>query len=190
MPTGRSFNSGTRRNSKKMHGAAKSGSYRKLPLPRRRGLSFVELLVVLLLSSVLFGGIALSFSSFTGSQPSPQDVRREGKFAAQWLQRIFYKALLSGRSFAFRISPSVPQRYLKINWSNPSEVEIYDGKEQAWFTNHSSAMAFCVYSPLWNTISPAFTVEVGSSRERRHPLHYIVVSPYCRVSYRDDPPRD
>ena len=150
----------------------------------------MELLVVLLLSSVLFGGITLSFSSLAGSQPSPQDVRREGKFAAQWLQRIFYKALLSGRSFAFRISPSVPQKDLRIYWSNPTEVEVYDGKGQAWFTNHSSFMPFCIYSPLWNTISPAFTVEVGSSSAQRRPLHYIVVSPYCRVSYREDPPRD
>ena len=173
-----------------MNGAEKSGSPRGLPLHRRRGLSLVELLVVLLLSSVLFGVIALSFSPLAGSRPSPQEVRREGQFAAQWLQRVFYKALLSGRSFAFRISPSVPQRYLKIYWSNPSEVEVYDGKEQAWFVNHSPSMPFCIYSPLWNTISPAFTVEVGPSPERRHPLHYIVVSPYCRVSYREDPPRD
>lgn len=173
-----------------MNGAGRSGSHRRLPLRKRRGLSLQELLVVLLISSVLFGGVALSFSSLAGGQPTPQEVRREGQFAAQWLQRIFYKALLSGRSFAFRISPSVPQSDLRIYWSNPTEVEVYDGKGQAWFTNHSSLMPFCIYSPLWNTISPAFTVEVGSSPKRRHPLHYIVVSPYCRVSYREDPPRD
>ena len=173
-----------------MNEAAKRGSPWVLPLCRRRGLSLAELLVTLLILSVLFGGAALSFSSLAGGRPSPQEVRREGQFAAQWLQRVFYKALLSGRSFAFRLSPSVPQRYLRIYWSNPTEVEVYDGKGQAWFTNHSSSLAFCTYSPLWNTISPAFTVEVGSSPEQRRPLHYIVVSPYCRVSYREDPPRD
>ncbi|NLB84021.1 MAG: hypothetical protein GX791_07220, partial [Synergistaceae bacterium] len=120
-----------------MNVRGRSRSPGRLLLCRRRGLSLAELLVVLLMSSVFFGGIALSFSSLAGGQPTPQEVRREGKFAAQWMQRIFYKALLSGRSFAFRISPSVPQRYLRIYWSNPSEVEVYDGKEQAWFTNHS-----------------------------------------------------
>ncbi len=146
--------------------------------------------MVLLITSVLFGGITLSFSFLAGAQPSPQEVRREGKLAAQWLQRVFHKALLSGRSFSFQLSSAKPQKNLKIHWSNPTEVEVYDGKGQAWFINHSSKTPYCTYSPLWNTISPAFTVEVGPSSERRRPLHYIVVSLYGRVSFRDDPPRD
>jgi len=121
--------------------------------------------------------------------PSDTTAVREGKYAAQWLQRVFHKALLSGRSFVFRLSTSVPQKGLKIQWADGTE-EIFDGKGRVWFTNRSGVPAFCAYSPKWNTISPAFTIEAGSSPDRRRPLKYIVVTPFCRVSYRDDPPRD
>lgn len=171
-----------------MRCADRGGRFRP-PLFRDRGFSLAELLAVLAICLVLGGGASVALvSSFAGA-PSDETAVREGKYAAQWLQRVFHKALLSGRSFVFRLSPSVPQKRLKIQWADGSE-EIYDGKGRVWFTNHSGIPAFCTYSPKWNTISPAFTIEAGSSPDRRRPLKYIVVTPFCRVSYRDDPPRD
>jgi hypothetical protein len=151
--------------------------------------SLAELLAVLAICLILGGGASVALVSSFAGPPSDETAVREGKYAAQWLQRIFHKALLSGRSFVFRLSTSVPQQRLKIQWADASE-EIYDGKGRVWFTNHSGIPAFCTYSPKWNTISPAFTIEAGSSPDRRRPLKYIVVTPFCKVSYRDDPPRD
>lgn len=158
------------------------------PLFKFRAYTLVEILVVLAIFMVL-GGTVLTFkSSFIGA-PSDETTIREGKYAAHWLQRIFYKALLSRRSFVFRVSSAAPQAKLVVQWVD-NEKEVYDGRERVWFTNRSASPAFCNYSPQWHTISPAFTIEVGSSPNRRRPLMYIVVSPYCRVSYRDKPPGD
>ena len=144
---------------------------------------------MVLVISLALGGMTLALkSSFVGG-PSDERSIREGKYAAQWLQRVFYKAILSRRSFVFRLSSAAPQRKLVIQWAD-GRKETYDGHERVWFTNRSSSAAFCNYSPRWNTISPAFTIEVGSSPHRRRPLMYIVVSPYCLVTYRDKPPGD
>ncbi|HPF83780.1 hypothetical protein SDC9_38147 [bioreactor metagenome] len=171
-----------------MAGSERGGRSRS-PLFRGRAFSLAELLAVLAICLVLGGGMSLAVVSSFAGPASDTTAVREGKYAAQWLQRIFHKALLSGRSFVFRLSTSVPQNRLKIQWADGRE-ETYDGKGRVWFTNHSGVPAFCAYSPKWNTISPAFTIEAGSSPDRRRPLKYIVVTPFCRVSYRDDPPRD
>ena len=89
-----------------------------------------------------------------------------------------------------RISSAAPQARIKVSWSSPGGEDVYDGRGNAWFLNHSSKAAFCTYSPRWNTISPAFTIRVTASPGKYSALAYIVVSPYCRVSYRDTPPRD
>jgi len=166
----------------------KGGRFRS-PFFLGSAFSLAELLAVLAICLILGGGASVALVSSFAGPPSDETAVREGKYAAQWLQRIFHKALLSGRSFVFRLSTSVPQQRLKIQWADASE-EIYDGKGRVWFTNHSGIPAFCTYSPKWNTISPAFTIEAGSSPDRRRPLKYIVVTPFCKVSYRDDPPRD
>ncbi len=128
-------------------------------------------------------------SSWLGP-PSEATVIREGKWAAHWLQRAFQKAMISRRSFTLmKVSSAMPQKVIKIRWEDNSE-EIYDSKGRAWFTNHSAVPSYCKFSPQWNTISPAFTIEVGSSSKKRRPVRYIVVTPYCRVAYRDKPPGD
>ncbi|HCL78630.1 MAG TPA: hypothetical protein DIC53_01535 [Synergistaceae bacterium] len=160
-----------------------------VPVRVRRGLSLAELLVVLLIVGILFGGVALvARSSFFGP-PSPERVRREGEHAAMWLQRVFHKGLLTGRSFVFRLSPSAPKRTLDIRWADDS-TETYDGKGIVWFTNYSGTGAYCTYNPKWNMVTPAFTVEVGTSAEVRRPAWYVVVSPFCHVDFRKTPPRD
>lgn len=157
---------------------------------RSPGFTLVELVVVLAIVLILSGGVSLAFLSSSPGTLSQETVKREGQYAAQWLQRIFYKALLSGRSFSFfKLSSLQPQSKLKVIWEN-NEVEEYDGRGNAWFLNHSASPVYCIYNPKWNTVSPAFTIQVGSSQNRPRPLEYIVVTPYCRVSCRDDAPRD
>ncbi len=171
--------------------AKKGGTSLRFPLCRRSGVTRVELLAVLLICGVLFGGVSLSLYPVLYGPPSRETVKREGKYAAAWLQRIFYKAMLSGRSFSLYVaSPSVPKRSFKVVWADPHEEEIYRGNDRIWFTNRSASPKWCVFSPKWNTLSPALTIEINASPDRRRPLHYIIISPYCRVSYRDTPPKD
>ena len=157
------------------------------PLLKRRAFTLVELLSVLLLFAIVGGGISIAAVSSWIGPPSEETVIREGKWAAHWLQRVFYKAMMHRKSFVFRLSPSVPQQKLVIHWVD-GEKEVYDREGRVWFTNHSAVMSNCTFSPLWNTVSPAFTIEVGTSSKKRRPVRYIIVNPYCRVAYRDKPP--
>jgi len=165
------------------------GGPKRPPFFKRRGFTLAELMSVLLIFLLVGGGISAAMVSSWLGNPSEEVVIREGKWAAHWMQRMFYKAMVSRRSFIFRLSPSVPQQKLKIIWED-NTTEVYDGRGRAWFTNRSAVMSNCVFSPQWNTVSPAFTIEVGSSPKKRKPLRYIVVTPYCRVAYRDNPPGD
>ncbi len=160
-----------------------------VPVRCTRGFTLAEILVTLLILGVLAGGVYLAAGSSSYLSPSPERVRREGEFASLWIQRVFHKGLVTRRSFVFRLSPSVPQKELKVLWSDGT-VEKYHGRDVVWFTNHSGTAPYCTYSPKWHTISPAFTVEVGTSPDRRRPEWYIVVSPFCHVDFRKTPPRD
>lgn len=163
-------------------------SFRRRP---RCAFSLSELLACVLILGILSGGVALApFSSFLDSS-SRESVIREAERTASWLQRVFHKALLSGRGFTLRVASLQSQRRIVVHWASPVEDEVYDGGGRAYFLNHALESPFCQYTPKWNMLTPALTIRVGSSESPRKglkALRYIVVSPYGRVSLRDTPP--
>ena len=157
----------------------------------RSAFSLIELLVVILILGVLYGGVALAPSSIFLDSSSPESVRCETERAASWLQRVFYKALLSGRGFAVRVAHLQSQRRIVVHWVSPVEDEVYDAEGRAFFINHSSQSSLCQFTPKWNILTPALTIRVSASegpRRTAKALWYIVVSPYGRVSLRDTSP--
>lgn len=154
----------------------------------RSAFSLAELIVVLLGLTILSACIA---PAFTSSYSTPERVRREGERAASWLQRVFYKALLSGRSFTICPSSFRSQRNIVVQWTAPVEDEVFRGDGSAFFINNALESPRSFYAPKWNTLTPALTIGVSASegpRRTARPLWYIVVSPYGRVSLRETPP--
>ncbi len=157
----------------------------------RSAFSLSELLISILILGVLSGGVALAPSSSFLDSSSRESVIREAERAAAWMQRVFHKALLSGRGFSVRVASLQSQRRIVVHWASPVEDEVYDGGGRAYFLNHALESPFCQYTPKWNMLTPALTIRVGSSESPRKglkALRYIVVSPYGRVSLRETPP--
>ena len=141
--------------------------------------------------TVLSVCIAPAFFSSYINASSPERVRREGERAASWLQRVFYKALLSGRSFTLRPPSFRSQRNILVQWTAPVEDEVFRGDGSAFFINNALESPQSLYVPKWNILTPALTIRVSASegpRKTAKALWYIVVSPYGRVSLRDTPP--
>ena len=156
--------------------------------PGRAGFTLVELLAVLLVLGVLYGGAVLLLkSSFLGA-PSPESVKREAVRVAGWLQRVFHKALLSGRGFVIYITAPLPRGRLTVEWVSPVESEVYEGGGRAYFRSNTDDSIYCFFSPKWNMLSPAFTLRVVSSPQSQSAIKYVVVSPYGRVSLHDVSP--
>ena len=157
----------------------------------RGAFSLAELIVVLLVLTILSACIAPVLTSSYIDASSPERVRREGERAASWLQRVFYKALLSGRSFTLRPPSFRSQRNILVQWTAPVEDEVFRGDGSAFFINNALESPQSLYVPKWNILTPALTIRVSASegpRKTAKALWYIVVSPYGRVSLRDTPP--
>ena len=157
----------------------------------RSAFSLAELIVVLLLLTILSVCIAPALSSSYIDASSPERVRREADRAASWLQRVFHKALLSGRSFTLSPSSLRSRPNIVVQWTAPVEDEVFRGDGSAFFINNALESPRSFYVPKWNILTPALTIRVSDSegpRRTAKPLWYIVVSPYGRVSLRDTPP--
>ncbi|MDI9388562.1 MAG: hypothetical protein QM441_04945 [Synergistota bacterium] len=153
--------------------------------------TLAELLVVLCVTGVLLGGVALSCRGLLSGAPSPEGVRREAERAASWLQRVFHGALLSRRGLQLSMSSYASQRTIVVRWDDSREKEVYDGGGQAFFINQSMDSDPSLYSPKWNTLTPALTIRVTAAEgARKHckAVCYIVISPFMRVTVATSPP--
>ncbi len=157
----------------------------------RSAFSLAELIVVLLVLTILSACIAPALSSSYINASSPERVRREADRAASWLQRVFHKALLSGRCFTLSPSSLRSRPNIVVQWTAPVEDEVFRGDGSAYFINHALESPRSYYVPKWNILTPGLTIRVSASegpRKTTKALWYIVVSPYGRVSLRDTPP--
>lgn len=153
--------------------------------------SLAELLVVLCVTGVLLGGVALSCRGLFSGAPAPESVRREAERAASWLQRVFHGALLSRRALYLKVPSYSSQPGIVVHWADTGRKEAYDGGGRAFFINHSQEGELCHYSPAWNTLTPALTIRATTLEGVRRDCKgvcYIVISPFMRVSVVTSPP--
>jgi len=171
-----------------------SKMYRTLPLERRvlffssrKGLSLVELLIVIFIASSTLSGIGLAVSS-------AREIFAliEFKKAHVWIQGIFIEAAQTNRPFMFKYTTrSASTDTLRIQWLDTLDEKVFDTGRSCYFRGMSASESFSVYSPQWHTLTPGLTLKVttgpGSSSKK---LGYIVISPYCFITIRKDPPKN
>ena len=95
------------------------------------------------------------------------------------MNRILQTACLRQRAFDIEHQPGFKDNIL-IHWYNPSEYESYStgGRCTVYFKTTSCRRC---YSPLWHTISPAFTISLHVPETAKRKVAEIAVSVYCRV---------
>jgi hypothetical protein len=89
------------------------------------------------------------------------------------------------------MSSYASQRTIVVRWDDSREKEVYDGGGQAFFINQSMDSDPSLYSPKWNTLTPALTIRVTAAEgARKHckAVCYIVISPFMRVTVATSPP--
>lgn len=153
----------------------------------RNGLSLVELLIVIFIFSSTVGGIGMAVSA-----AKEAFALIEFKKAHIWIQGIFIEAALTDRPFMFKYTTrSASTDTLRIQWLDTLDEKVFDTGRSCYFRGMSASESFSVYSPKWHTLTPGLTLKVtigpGSSSKK---LGYIVISPYCYITIKKDPPKN
>ncbi|GHS98590.1 hypothetical protein AGMMS50276_20670 [Synergistales bacterium] len=134
---------------------------------RRAGFTLVEVLTSLIILSAFYGASLLSMNSF-GDGFSEKEARR----FAQWFSGLVTKANLSKRSFTLTCSPSAKTKTISVEWQFPTEKEKYTSLYDCVFIRYNASAYDSVYTPQWNTFTPAATIRVSHGREN----HYVIIS--------------
>lgn len=167
-------------------GARKRGAPKGLPLfwlfPGRKGHSLIEVLAVMAIVTILFamfypaaGGL---LSIRTGTQEA---ARAEARNVRRWLSRTLQKACLHNRAFNFKYLSGYRDE-LKILWFYPSEYETYATGGRCLIRYMSTATQDRCYTPMWHTMTPAFTLSIHVPGKSKQKVAEIAVSGYCSVS--------
>jgi len=158
-----------------------SGPGRTLFMLSRRGLTLVELLIVIF----IFMG---STGCFVLAGRSARDLLAliELTKARAWLQGTFIEAVQTGRPFMLKYTTrSVSASKLQVQWLDTLEEEIFDSGRMCYFRGMSASENSSIYSPKWYTLTPGLTLKVTTGpKSNSRLLGYIVISPYCRITIR------
>ncbi|GHV37387.1 hypothetical protein FACS1894187_13960 [Synergistales bacterium] len=136
------------------------------------------MLITLIVLSVIYGAFLLSAGSFGGKGPEKEAAR-----FARWFSGLVAKANLSKRSFKLICSPSVRTNVINVEWQFPTESEKYTAAYDCAFMRYDSVVYESVYTPQWNSLTPAATIKVSRGRE----IHYIIISELARARTNKSP---
>ncbi len=154
---------------------------------RKRGGSFVELLVCLLLWMVLAGAIlGACLASYMEGQKN-RIALQEGEYIARWIQRNLIRACIERKAFEIKYY-SGRRDFVKIQWYSPPEQENYRTGGKCWIQFDTKGPVRPRYSPAWHTMTPAVTLKIYVSDDiydPQGPVAKITVSGYCLVTFRE-----
>lgn len=149
----------------------------------RGAFTFVETLAALLIVVALSGTLALAGNATTG-RFARDNPKKEAHRLARWLSKNIITANRTGRAFAFFCSGSVAQENLEIRWSDGAK-DRYAAAYGCRFLRRGGGFE-SLWSPQWNTLTPAFTLRVTNGRGADD--HFVVVSAHGRVRTDFTPP--
>ena len=148
----------------------------------RSGTTLVELLLVLILISVLAGTIGI-VKSVSNDGQSPE---KEAKSLAHWLNNAMTISNRSGRSFTLVCPGNVALSSVALEWQNPLKKETYAAVYGGSFIRYHNSNPTSIYSPQWNTLTPAVTIQVSNGKTKTD--HFTIVSGHGRVRTSKNPP--
>lgn len=155
-----------------------------------------ELLTAVLVAAVLAGvtGLALH-RSLDSSQARLAAARRESESLLRWFQGKTRRALAERRSFRLHFSSSQAVDVLYLRWDDTGRTERFDGRGRLFMrrrvkSTQEATITESVFSPLFHTFSPAFTLDLFSPPEEKafRPFRFLVVSVQGRIRLADTPP--
>ncbi|MDR1873611.1 MAG: hypothetical protein LBQ90_01160 [Synergistaceae bacterium] len=138
--------------------------------------------MALVLAGTLTGAIGVGVALLRREESPETEARR----LARWLTNVITTANRTGRAFTLSCPGNGPQRTITIDWARDAEQKTYTSRGDCRFIRYQNSNPRSVYSPQWNTFSPAFTIKVTNGRVRED--HYVVVSLYGRVRTNKLPP--
>ncbi len=151
-------------------------------LSGRKGHSLAELLAVLamvaILSATVYPAVGGLLSSRAGT---PQAARAEAKRAARWIERTLQVACLHRRALNFKYLSGYRDRIM-ILWFNPAEYDYYRTEGRCLVRYKSTSTQDRSYTPMWHTMTPAFTLSFHVPGPLKQKVAEIAVSGYCSVS--------
>ena len=164
----------------------KRGARSGLPLfwffSGRRGHSLAEILAVLaivtVLSATAYPAVGGLLSSRTGT---PEAARAEARMVKKWLDRTLQHACLQHRAFNLKYLSGY-QNKIMILWFNPSEYTYYRTGGRCLVRFMSTSTQDRCYTPMWHTMTPAFTLSFHVPGGTKRKVAEIAVSGYCSVS--------
>ncbi len=158
-----------------------SGPERTLFMSPRRGLTLVELLIIV---SIFMGSAGCLL--LAGRSARDLLALIELTKARAWLQGTFIEAVQTGRPFMLKYTTrSVSASKLQVQWLDTLEEEVFDSGRMCYFRGMSASENSSIYSPKWYTLTPGLTLKVTTGpKSNSRLLGYIVISPYCRIMIR------
>ena len=158
-----------------------SGPERTLFMSPRRGLTLVELLIIV---SIFMGSAGCLL--LAGRSARDLLALIELTKARAWLQGTFIEAAQTGRPFMLKYTTrSVSASNIQVQWLDTLEEEVFDSGRMCYFRGMSASENSSIYSPKWYTLTPGLTLKVTTGpKSNSRLLGYIVISPYCRIMIR------
>jgi len=158
-----------------------SGPERTLFMSPRRGLTLVELLIIV---SIFMGSAGCLL--LAGRSARDLLALIELTKARAWLQGTFIEAVQTGRPFMLKYTTrSVSASNIQVQWLDTLEEEVFDSGRMCYFRGMSASENSSIYSPKWYTLTPGLTLKVTTGpKSNSRLLGYIVISPYCRIMIR------
>lgn len=149
-----------------------------------KGISLVEVLVVLVIIGMLASSALMIGVSITGRfspTPTSKSLELEAEYARLWVEQIFWRALLERRFFKLVSVADYPAVKLKIRWEDDMSEEEFKSDKIAFIADGASSTF--AYTPLWHSLTPAARLKVFPTGARGgRAIAVITISPYCRVS--------
>ncbi|MDO9508402.1 MAG: prepilin-type N-terminal cleavage/methylation domain-containing protein [Thermovirgaceae bacterium] len=148
----------------------------------RKGHSLAEVLAVFailaILSAMAYPAVGGLLSSRAGTQEA---ARAEARNVARWIERTLQKACLHHRALNFKYLVGYQEKVM-ILWFNPAGYETYGTNGRCLVRFMSTSTQDRCYSPMWHTMTPAFTLSFHVPGKLKQKVAEIAVSGYCSVS--------
>ena len=148
----------------------------------RSGTTLMELLLALILIGVLAGTVGVVKSASNDGQ-SPE---KEAKSLAHWLSNAMTISNRSGRPFTLVCPGNVALSTVALEWQNPLKKETYAAVYGGSFIRYQNSNPTSIYTPQWNTLTPAVTIRVGNGKTKAD--YFTIVSGHGRVRTDKNPP--